>query len=183
LWGFALTGIAGVASLAIALVYLTLYVGHTSNLAISLAAHPQTPSSMPYGYSQPQAELIDVLGPPDSFAILFYTEEGNDIRHETWRYYDDGREIVFVNGEIILDEAVDYQAGDFSPTPYGPHQFAADMSLADALASAGIGSYLRRPIDDAIVVGGDVIYARQLALGLKNGRLLSVEAMSLGKAS
>lgn len=175
--GCAIGAIACVVIVALVAVYLTLYVDHTSAVGVDVPARPQASATMAYTYSEAQAEVVDKLGPPDSFQILFYNEAGNEIRQESWRYYDDSWEITFVNGALVAEEAVDFQAGDMEPTPYGPHQFAAGMSLAEVLASTGLLSYVRVPVEDELVVGGEVFFGDRVAFGMKNGRLYTVEAL------
>ncbi len=174
---------ACLAILVLVVAYLMLYADHTSTIAVQVPARARTSPVMAYAYSQSQADVVDKLGPPDSFQILFYTEAGNEIRQETWRYYSDGRELTFINGEMVSEEAIDFQAGEVAPTPYGPHQFAAGMRLAEVLASTGLPSYIRVPVEDELVVGGEVFYGDRVAFGMKNGRLYSVEALPGAKGA
>lgn len=138
-----------------------------------------------YSFSAEQLSVIDHLGHPQAFSILFYEEEqvdgsSVDIRFETWSYYSANLEYTFINGEQVAEEPLEIELlAGLVPIPYRPEQFAAYMSLDEVVASAGLETYLVVPLEKELVKDGEVYYADQLTFGLKNDELLYVEALAL----
>lgn len=102
-----------------------------------------------------------------------------DVRFECWHYGAAGREVVFVNGEKLSDEAAGTPEDAHVAAPYRPEQFSASMSLEDVLASAGISDNVRAAADPALVASGEAYFASQLTFGMKAGRLMAVETVPL----
>jgi len=135
--------------------------------------------------SADQQIVIDRLGFPEAFSILFYEEELEDgslgdVRFETWSYYTSALEYTFINGELVAEDPLEIDlAGELVPIPYRPEQFVAYMNLEEVIASAGLETYLVVPLEKELVDGGEVYYADELTFGLKNDELLYVEALAL----
>jgi hypothetical protein len=138
-----------------------------------------------YSLSSDQQDVIDQLGYPEAFAILFYEEEqvdGSllDVRFETWSYYTSGVEYTFINGFQEAEDLLEIELlSDLIPIPYQPEQFMAYMSLDEVIASASPDTYLVIPLEKELVEDGEVYYANELTFGLKNDELLYVEALAL----
>jgi len=172
------------APLFLAGTYLWFYMDHTGPTLAGVSGQADPPAQSPYTLSAQQQQLIDEIGYPDSFTLLFYQdldEQGQfyDIRFESWHYGAAGWEAVFVNGERISDDLADVTQPAPVAAPYRPEQFAASMRLKDVLASAGISEYARAAADPALAASGEVYLARQLAFGMKAGRLMVVETVPL----
>ncbi|MBU7004762.1 MAG: hypothetical protein HXS50_04295 [Theionarchaea archaeon] len=142
---------------------------------------PCQPPPDAYKLSANQSSILSQIGHPDSFQILFFGGESNgnrvEVRLETWTYYSLGREISFLDGEMISDEVVEDEIGSPIEIPYRPEQFAAFMNLEEIIVAAGIEEYLVVPMEPGLVKGGEIIYAEELAFGLRDGELLYVETM------
>jgi hypothetical protein len=161
--------------------YLWMYMDYTGPTLARVARPAEPPSQAPYALSSEQQQVVEELGYPESFTLLFYQDldEQNmfyDIRFESWHYAAAGRDIVFANGEKISDEAVVYGEA-LVATPYRPEQFGASMRLKDVLASTGITEYVRTAADPALVASGEIYVASQLTFGMKAGRLMTVETV------
>jgi hypothetical protein len=146
---------------------------------------PEALNLASYALAADQSSLINRLGYPDAFAILFYEEEqvdGSfaDVRFETWTYYISGLEFTFINGAQAAEDSLEIElAGELVPIPYRPEQFVAYMSLDEVIASADLETYLVVPLEKELVEGGEVYYADELTFGLKNDELLYVETLAL----
>ena len=146
---------------------------------------PETLDLISYSLSGDQAAVIDHLGNPEAFSILFYEEEqvdGSliDVRFETWSYYSGGLEYTFINGDQVAEDLLEIELlGELVPIPYRPEQFIAYMSLDEVIASGGLETYLIVPLEKELVDSGEVYYADELTFGMKNDELLYIEALAL----
>jgi hypothetical protein len=145
---------------------------------------PAEPGELVYTLSQPQQQTVDQLGYPDAFTIYFYQahlEAGSDqgSRFETWSYYEEGLMFTFMDGEQVSQVTIPVLPDKFLPLPYQPEQFSTFMSLDRLKISTGIKEYVIQPIEPEIVQGAQVMYAEQLAFGMKYDRLVYVEALAL----
>jgi hypothetical protein len=135
--------------------------------------------------SDRQLSVVDHLGYPEAFVILFYDEEQGDgsmldIRYETWSYYTSNLDYTFINGEMVAEEPLDVELlGELVQIPYRPEQFVAYMGLNELIASTGLKTYLIVPLEKELVEGGAVYYADELTFGFKDDELLYVEALAL----
>lgn len=164
--------------------YLWLYADHAGPTRVSLSRPAEAPALPPYSLSADQQRLVDELGYPDSFTLLFYQELDDedypyDVRFECWHYVELGRDISFVNGAKVRDESTGAPERQLVAAPYRPEQFTAAMYLGEVLGSAGITEYVRAAADPALVASGEVYLARQLAFGMKAGRLVAVQTLPL----
>lgn len=145
---------------------------------------PQKSSEPFYQLSPAQQKSVDELGYPEAFTIYFYQinpDEGYDqaTRSETWNYYSTGSTLTFIDGELVSQEVIESTSFTTLPVLYHPEQFSAFMSLNMLKMSTGIQEYLILPLEPEIVQDGQVLYAEQLAFGMKNNRLMYVEAIAL----
>jgi hypothetical protein len=164
--------------------YLWFYMDHTGPTLVRGTHQAASLAKSPYTLSSEQQQLVDEIGYPESFTLLFYQEQGEgdrvyDIRFECWHYGAAGREIVFVNGEETSDESVTMQTEALSSTPYRPEQFAASMRLKDVLGSIGVSTYAHAAADPGLVREGETYFASHIAFALQAGRLMAVETVPL----
>jgi hypothetical protein len=175
-------GCGGLVVLALALLALTGVLGYgeyqTTPLLVEGAA-PAEGAPPAYPLSAGQQAVVDRLGYPQSFTLLFFQEAGEDVRLETWSYYGAGTEFTFRNGELMSETALDLSVGQLEPLPYRPDSFVAYMSLDQVVAAAGLDRYLIIPVEKAMVDKAQVYLAEQLAFGLQDGELVSVETLAL----
>lgn len=173
-----------IALIIVAGAYLWFYMDHMGPTLVHASHQVEPPAQAPYTLSTEQQQLVDEIGYPDSFTLLFYQDldeqdQAYDIRFECWHYGTAGRDIVFVNGEKISDEPAEAPESELVAAPYRPEQFAASMSLKDVLASTGILEYVRAAADPDLVTSGEVFFVNQLTFGMKAGRLMTVETVPL----
>jgi hypothetical protein len=184
-WRGCLLGILALSALVLlAGAYLWFYMDYAGPTLVQLSRQGEPAGEAPYTLSAEQQRVVDELGYPDSFTLLFYQDldeqdQFYDIRFECWHFDAAGRDVVFVNGEKISDEPADAAEELLVAAPYRPEQFSASMRLKDVLASAGISKYVRTAADPALVASGEVYIASQLAFGMKAGRLMAVETVPL----
>ena len=149
------------------------------------APEPGTSQVEPYQLSAEQSALVDEIGYPETFILLFYEEEAVDgslqiVRLETWTYYSAGESYTYINGELDKSDKLDSgEVGALAPLPYVPEQFAAGMSLDDVIAAAGVEDFIEVPLEDQYLEDGDLYYAEALAFGLVEGELRYLEALAL----
>lgn len=173
-----------VALIVVAGAYLWFYMDHTGPTLVRVSHQVEPPAQVPYTPSTEQQQLVDEIGYPDSFTLLFYQDldeqdQAYDIRFECWHYGAAGRDVVFVNGEMVSDEPAEAAGQALVSSPYRPEQFSASMGLKDVLASTGISEYVHAAADPALVASGEVYFAGQLTFGMKAGRLMTVETVPL----
>ena len=179
----------GVGVLIVAVVSAVLLIGgwreYKQMAKVVEGAQPSVASVAGYSMTPAQMEVFGELGSPQAFTLLFYEEEqldgsSQDVRFETWDYFDAGISYTFINGDPAGEDPLDVEvAGEIYPIPYRPDLFSAYMSLDEVLASAGLNRYLVVPLEKELVDGGEVYYAEELTFGLKNDELLYIEALAL----
>ena len=179
----------GVGVLIVAVVSAVLLIGgwreYRQMAKVVEGAQPSVASVAGYSMTPAQMEVFGELGSPQAFTLLFYEEEQldgsyQDVRFETWDYFDAGISYTFINGDQAGEDPLDVDvAGEIYPIPYRPDQFSAYMSLDEVLASAGLNRYLVVPLEKELVDDGEVYYAEELTFGLKNDELLYIEALAL----
>ena len=136
-----------------------------------------------YDLHQDQMDAYLDYGFPEAFRILFYDEILPDgsivpVRLESWSYYSQGIELVFLNGEQSGEESLNnHQLDVLIIPPYYPEQFSAYMSLAEVITAAGLDQYVVIPLEKEYLEGGEVYYGPQLSFGMKDGELRMVEVM------
>lgn len=151
----------------------------------SLFGGNDTAQVEPYQYTAEQADLVQEMGNPEAFILLFYEEEAEfgslqTVRQETWEYYSTGVSYLFINGELVSTERLDIeQLGSLVPLPYSPEQFSAHMSRDDVLAAAGVDDFIEVPLEKEYLESGDLYYAESLSFGLVDGELRYLEALAL----
>jgi hypothetical protein len=135
-----------------------------------------------YQLSQDQQGYVDENGYPISFSILFYQEQGvngqlEEIRFETWYYFNPDIKVTFVNGQFSAAEASEIQGG-YSVWPYRPEMFTAYMTPEQIAEAANLHEWLTVPVEENLVPGAVVYYADGLTFGIKDGKLIYIEAFA-----
>lgn len=135
-----------------------------------------------YQLSPDQQGYVDENGYPASFSILFYQEPGEggsieEIRQETWYYFNPDIKITFVNGQFSAAEASELQGG-VSRWNYRPEMFTAYMTPEQVAEAADFREWLIVPVEENLVANAEVYYADGLTFGVKNDKLIYIEAFA-----
>jgi len=135
-----------------------------------------------YQLSQDQQGYVDENGYPVSFSILFYQEQRadgqvEDIRFETWYYFNPDLKVTFVNGRFSAAEASELQGGS-SGWSYRPEMFTAYMTQEQVAEAANLREWLIVPVEENLVTGAEVYYADGLSFGIQDGKLVYIEAFA-----
>jgi len=143
----------------------------------SVFAHQEQTTT--YQLSPDQQGYVDENGYPASFSILFYQEQDADgqveeVRYETWYYFNPNLKVTFVNGRFSAAEASELQGGG-SGWNYCPEIFTAYMTSEQVAEAADFREWLIVPVEENLVANADVYYADGLTFGLKNGKLIYIE--------
>ncbi len=133
-----------------------------------------------YSYSPEQAQVINEIGSPRSFLILFYHDQDPDgkkvyVRYENWFYPDLGTSLTFENGLLLSEESMEPYAA--APTQYEPAIFTAFMNRESLATAAGIDEWFILPVEEELLVDADLYYADGLTFGLQSGDLVYLEAV------
>lgn len=133
-----------------------------------------------YTYSPDQTDVIDEIGYPRSFSILFYHDEDSDgdqvyVRYENWFYPDLGVSLTFENGTLVSEESME----SYAPisTRYQPAMFTAFMDRESLAAAAEIEEWFILPVEEELLVDADLYFAEGLTFGLQAGDLVYLEAV------
>ena len=127
------------------------------------------------------------LGRPDAFDISIVAVEGGQVRMESWRYYQFGTRVDFVDGEAVwtmeIEPAPD---GTLFAAWYDPMDFEVGMSGAEAsevIAAASPAGAAPERIDLAEggedLAGGSALVGDQILIGLHEDRVVYVETVAL----
>ncbi|MCK4463633.1 MAG: hypothetical protein KAU58_04915 [Candidatus Omnitrophica bacterium] len=101
-------------------------------------------SSFGYKYSDEQSTIIKELGRPDSFVLVFSTdEEGNNERLETWNYHDCEFSVTFLNGIFSGADEIEPLPENAIPARHEPEQFESHMGWKDILDEIGHKPWMR----------------------------------------
>ena len=130
------------------------------------------------------------LGRPDAFDISFVAVEGGQVRMESWRYYQFGTRVDFVDGEAVWTMEIEpAPAGTLFAAWYDPTDFEAGMSGAEAsrvIAAASPAGAAPERIDLAEggedLAGGSTLVGDQILVGLYEDRVVYVETVALAPA-
>lgn len=139
-------------------------------------------SNAVYYFSPDQEGYIAQNGYPPSFSILFYQEQVpggqvQEIRDETWYYFNPDIKVTFVNGQISAAEASELQ-GSGAGQYYYPDMFTAYMTPEEVAYAAGFSEWLIVPVEENLVANAEVYYADGLTFGVKNDKLIYVEVFA-----
>lgn len=124
--------------------------------------------------------MLELMGPPDTFRLIFQELVGSLVRREEWSYYDLGARFDFVDGQLIWSV-------DLEPVPevavyahfYDPRDFNAYMSTAEAREVLADQELAEMDLTDGDIPGGLMLGADQLMLGFDQDRLVYAESFYL----
>jgi hypothetical protein len=160
----------------------------------SEAAQPADPEDLQAALA---AEVVDdrpgvlaTLGRPDAFDISIVAVEGGQVRMESWRYYQFGTRVDFVDGEAIWTMEIEpVPDGTLFAAWYDPMAFEAGMPAAEAsqvIAAASPAGAAPERIDLAEggedLAGGSALVGDQILVGLYEDRVVYVETVALEPA-
>ena len=146
----------------------------------SVFAHQEQTTT--YQLSPDQKGYVDKNGYPAAFSILFYQEQEaggqvEEVRDETWYYFNPDIKVTFVNGKFSASEASELQGGS-AGWYYRPEMFTAYMRPEQVAEAVGFREWLIMPVEENLVVGATVYYANGLTFGVKNDNLIYIEMLA-----
>lgn len=131
-------------------------------------------SAQPLGtftYSADQSAVMQELGIPTRFSILF----GRDNRLETWHYDTRGYAVAFMNGTKTSERKVPAQYRDnMYATTYTPGQFYAGMGVNEIILATGRREFQLSTIE-AQSFEQRLMHLEGLAVGLQDGTINYIE--------
>jgi len=124
-------------------------------------------------------EVLGYLGRPDAFTISIVVAENVNVRMESWRYYQFGTRVDFVDGEAAwtmeIDPAPD---GAIFPAWFDPRAFQEGMTTAEAARAAAAASPAgAEPEMIHVASGGEELEGSvcqvgdQIVIGLQDDRI------------
>lgn len=131
--------------------------------------------------------VMEELGMPDTFDISIVQIEGGEVRMESWRYFQYGTRVDFVDGEAVWTMEIDpVPEGTIFAAWYDPLAFETGMTLEEASVLAARASpagmvpmYIDLSQGGEDLAGGMMLAGDQILLGLENGRLVYVETIAM----
>jgi hypothetical protein len=132
-------------------------------------------------------EILATLGRPDAFDISIVVVEGVQVRMESWRYYQYGTRVDFVDGEAVWTAAIEPMPdGTLFAAWYDPLAFETGMTgaeIAQLVAAASPAGTEPTAIDLAEggedLAGGTALVGDQILIGLYEDEVVYVETVAL----
>lgn len=134
-----------------------------------------------------RAGVLEYLGVPDAFDIAIVEVEGVDVRMESWRYYQFGTQVDFVDGEAVWTIEIEpMPAGTIFAAWYDPLAFEEGMTVSEAsqvAASASPAGTIPQLLD--LSDGGDdfadglALVGDQIMIGFSGNRVVYVETVAM----
>ena len=132
-------------------------------------------------------EVLEYLGHPDAFDIAIVEVEGGSVRRESWRYFQYGTRVDFVDGAAVLTMEIEPVPEDtLFAAWYDPLTFEAGMTMEEvsqlireASPADAEAEQLSLAPGGEDLVGGDVLVGDQIMVGFYEGRLVYVETVGL----
>ncbi len=131
-------------------------------------------------------EIFAYLGQPDAFDIAIVVVEGEPVRMESWRYYQFGTQIDFVDGNALWVVEIDpMPAGTIYAAWYNPLDFFDGITGTQALRIATDASPtgiepqridLSEGGED--LIGGFALVGDQIVIGLYDDQVIFVETIA-----
>ncbi|MDZ4063375.1 MAG: hypothetical protein U1E22_01795 [Coriobacteriia bacterium] len=138
------------------------------------------------GYSEEQQAVLEDLGPPDTFTLMFgeiadeeFDEEGNLPTHrlEYWEYWDSSVRIVFRDGRYIRHDTLEaLPAGTYEYPALELAWFDEGMSgqeVADKIGAAP--DKAARLLPGSELGLGTITFADQVAATFEDGKLVMIQ--------
>lgn len=131
--------------------------------------------------------VLEYLGPPDAFDISIVEVEGVDVRMESWRYYQFGTRVDFVDGEAVWTIEIEpMPEGTIFAAWYDPLAFKMGMTMTEAsqvAADASPAGTVPHLIDlsegGEDLAGGLALIGDQIMIGLSENRVVFVETVAM----
>jgi hypothetical protein len=132
-------------------------------------------------------EILSYLGNPDAFDISIVEVEGVQIRLESWRYFQYGTRVDFVDGEAVWTIPIEpMPEGTIFAAWYNPLDFNIGMTAAEAvqvIAAVSPAGAAPELIDLAEggedLAGGAALVGDQILVGLEDDQVIYVETVAL----
>lgn len=126
------------------------------------------------------------LGRPDAFDISIVEVEGVPVRMESWRYYQYGAQVDFVDGSALwVSELEPLPDGTILAAWYDPMDFTGGMTAAEAvqlLAASSPAGFTPERIEFAggeqDLAGGSALVGDQIVIGLYEDQVIYVETIA-----
>jgi len=131
--------------------------------------------------------VLEYLGPPDAFDISIVEVEDGQVRKESWRYFQYGTRVDFVDGEAIWTIEIDPMPEDtFFAAWYDPLSFKAGMNVSEVSQVIAEASPAEaEPEQISLTQGGEdladgnMLVGDQIIVGFDQGQLVYVETIAL----
>lgn len=132
-------------------------------------------------------EVMAYLGRPDAFDISIIQVDEGVVRMESWRYYQFGTRVDFVDGEAVWTIEIEpMPEGTIFAAWYDPLAFETGMTGAEAsqvVSAASPAGAAPQLIDLAEggddLTGGSTLIGDQIIIGLYKDRVIYVETIAL----
>ena len=132
-------------------------------------------------------EVYAALGRPDAFDIAIVEVAGVPVRQESWRYYQYGTQVDFVDGSALWVTEIDpLPEGTIFPAWYDPLAFYDGITGTVAVqvaAGASPASTIPQRIDLSAggedLAGGSALVGDQIVIGLFEDQVVYVETIAL----
>ena len=124
--------------------------------------------------------IVDQLGPPEAFTLVFEQLNGKTVRHEEWSYFDDRTRIDFMDGTVLWTVEIEAlpEATIFA-SYYDPQSFTAGMTIAEVEDVLSGQELARVDTTDNGIPGGLLLAGDQILLGFDQGQLVYVQTFPL----
>ena len=131
--------------------------------------------------------VMEELGRPDAFDFSIVQVEGGEVRMESWRYFQYGTRVDFVDGEALWTVEIDpMPEGTIFAAWYDPLTFTTGMSQAEVIALAAAQSpagmapvFIDVSQAGEDMTGGMVLVGDQILIGVQNDRVVYVETVAM----
>lgn len=134
-----------------------------------------------------RAGVLEYLGNPDAFDISSIEVEGQEVRRESWRYFQYATRVDFVDGQAVWTVEIEaLPEGTILAAWYDPLAFEVGMSADQAsqlVAEASPAGAHPQLIDlsegGEDLSGGSALVGDQILIGLQDDRVVYVETVAL----
>ena len=131
--------------------------------------------------------VLEYLGRPDAFDIAIVEVDGIDVCMESWRYYQYGTRVDFVDGEAVWTIEIEpgpdgtLYAAWYDPTSFhvGMSAVGASLVAADASPAGTVPQLIDLSEGGEELDGGAMLVGDQIIIGLHNERVVYVETIAL----
>lgn len=123
--------------------------------------------------SEDQQELVNEFGYPDTFTLTMM----DDVRYETWNYYELEQSFMFLNGSFIENVTIENVTDDFQFPDFKPTQFKENMTLGDVRKFLGDPT-IEGEISSELLENAKIYdFWDQVKVGTKEEKIVYVETL------